>query len=103
MKKIFDKNDKYFKSMELIVLGVVAIVAICLFICFCFMMYNKKYLEGFLALTIGSFVIFVNFMFWKLIFSALKDLKFIRNKLYGLEESEAELIDQKFESNEDNE
>ena len=83
---MFEKNDKIYYFWEKFI-KVLSIVLICLTVLAGIIIASRsEYLivYGLLLIFIGPLIILLNWAFFKLIFSYLRDIKYIRNKLYWM-------------------
>lgn len=81
---MFEKNDKIYYFWEKLI-KVLSIIFICLtvltgIIIACLSEYLIVY--GLLLIFVAPLAILLNWAVWKLLFSYLRDVKYIRNKLY---------------------
>ena len=91
-KDLFNKSDKYFFKANLIFIIIATIYLAILLVTVLILMINENFVGGIISLATGALSIVVAFFVFKLILSMLADIKYIRNKLYNLEESENEKI-----------
>ena len=91
-KDLFNKSDKYFFKANLIFIIIATIYLAILLVTVLILMINENFVGGIISLATGALGIVVAFFVFKLILSMLADIKYIRNKLYNLEESENEKI-----------
>ena len=90
MKELFKTNDKYLKTINTVVTVLCIVMAVLLFI-FAVVAFIVIGVYGLIPLFCELFVAVI-YLLWKVALSYLTDVKFIRNKIYILEELNCELI-----------
>lgn len=87
---MFKKNDNKLETARrwLFILHMVCIACILGMVIIYYFFKLKQVFLGFLMLALGIFFVWISWILWDLLFSFLCDVKSIRNKLYGINNTE---------------
>ena len=92
MKRVFEKNDRYFKIARLALVIFCGIYQVCCLVIAIVMMCIEQIAAGVTLLLSSIFGFAMIFIIYAVIISFYADIKFIRNKLYNLESENVELV-----------
>ncbi len=92
MKQLFDKNDRYFKIAKLTWTVALLVYQGCIIVVSIIMMCLDQIANGIALLLTSIFMSGISFITFAAIISFYADVKFIRNKLYNIENENADLI-----------
>lgn len=88
MKKIFQSNDKYLKIVDVFIKVLCIVLAVLLLVAaiLCFVLLGQDGISLGINCLISELYIVIGYILWKVIMSLFIDVKYIRNKIYNMEE-----------------
>ncbi len=88
MKKLFQSNDKYLKIVDIFIKVLCIVLAVLLLVgsILCFALLGQDGISLGMSSLISELFIVIGYILWKAIMSFFIDVKYIRNKIYNLDE-----------------